>query len=285
MCHRNETLYKVLKLENVIDLNSLRDYAERYNINDTIKKLRAKINLDPGVVILSQSARRKLKDLAESGLDDINFNPFTELMEYNITNTNLEQLANKLKNVIPKLPRDQDSVREQLKNCTDDLDNLHINLVSPMIKLSEKLSDNAKKLQEHIKFNHSSMAEAVQNLVKEVTAVEQFLNKKGPEYVQKVRSVTLFPIFQSQLSFAIQKYHLFLSISRYKFFLFYVSQLSKKFGEAFLHQVDKFMNFVTKSGTETVGKCGPVSNAYKATLVATCNKILDPFVSMICVFF
>ena len=29
-----------------------------------------------------------------------------------------------------------------------------------------------------------------------------------------------------------------------------------------------------------VGKCGPISNAYNATLVASCNKILDPFVSI-----
>lgn len=52
-----------------------------------------------------------------------------------------------------------------------------------------------------------------------------------------------------------------------------------EFGEAFLHQVDEYMNYVTKSGAEKVGKCAPVSNAYNATLVASCNRILDPFVS------
>ena len=56
-------------------------------------------------------------------------------------------------------------------------------------------------------------------------------------------------------------------------------QLASRFGEAFLSQVDEFLEHVISSALDNVGKCGPVSNAYNATLVAGCNKILDPFVS------
>lgn len=56
-------------------------------------------------------------------------------------------------------------------------------------------------------------------------------------------------------------------------------QLATKFGNAFLRQVDDFLDQVTDNALFKVGKCGPVSNAYDAALVAGCNKILDPFVS------
>ncbi|XP_023289033.1 prominin-like protein [Orussus abietinus] len=57
----------------------------------------------------------------------------------------------------------------------------------------------------------------------------------------------------------------------------FVFQLATRFGEAFLSQVDEYLEHVISSAKKTVGKCGPVSNAYNATLVAGCNKILDPF--------
>ncbi|XP_015513238.1 prominin-like protein isoform X2 [Neodiprion pinetum] len=238
MCHANETLYKVLKLENLIDLTSLHTYTERYDINNTIQQLRKKINLSPGVVILSDSARSKLNDLAQSGLSEIMFSRYTDLLENNITNLNLEHLANKLRDVAAKLPEGHDGIKRNLETNAINLERCHRTLVTPMTLLSQQLSVNALTLQEHIKFNHSSMTEAIHDLVNETTEAQKLLNKEGPKYVQYV---------------------------------------AKKFGDKFLSLVDDFMNFVATNGMETVGKCAPVSNAYDATLVASCNKILDPF--------
>ena len=58
-----------------------------------------------------------------------------------------------------------------------------------------------------------------------------------------------------------------------------ILQLATKFGNAFLRQVDDFLERVIDHALFHVGKCAPVSNAYNATLVAGCSKILDPFVS------
>lgn len=197
-CHANETLYKVLKLENLIDLNSLHNYAERYDINNTIQQLRKKINLTPNVVILSERAKVKLNDLAQSGLSEINFFQYTELLAYNITNINLGQLAEKLIDVANKIPEDQDVVRQSLRTNAAELKRCHQNLVVPMIKQSEILLQNALSLQEHIKFNHNSMAEAIHDLVSEVTKAQQFLNKDGPEYVQDVSFQSLKKQKQNQ---------------------------------------------------------------------------------------
>ncbi|KAM0724542.1 Prominin-like protein [Formica fusca] len=237
-CHENETLYNVLNLKNVFDVESLRDYAGRYDINDTIQQLRRKISLSPGVVILKDSARSKLNDLAQSGLSDIKFYQYAELLAENITNINLEHLAKQLREVSAKLPEGQEEIRLSLEKNAHDLEHYHRDLVMPMATLSEQLSANALMLQENIKFNHSSMADAIHDLVDEVTKAQQFLNKDGPEYVQ---------------------------------------YLATRFGNAFLHQVDNFLEHVIESAIFKVGRCAPVSNAYNATLVAGCNKILDPF--------
>lgn len=185
-CHANETLYNVLKLRTLFDIGTLRNYTGRIDINDTIQQLRRKINLSPGVVILKESARSKLNDLAQSGLSDIKFYQYAELLADNITNINLEHLASKLRDVSTKLSPGQEDIRDSLLKNAHDLEHYHRDLVVPMATLSEKLSENALALQESIKFNHSSMAEAIHNLVDEVTKAQQFLNKDGPEYVQYV---------------------------------------------------------------------------------------------------
>ncbi|KAH0947412.1 hypothetical protein HN011_009786 [Eciton burchellii] len=237
-CHENETLYTVLNLKNVFDVPTLREYAGRYDINDTIQQLRRKISLSPGVVILKDSARSKLNDLAQSGLSDIKFYQYAELLAENITNINLEHLAKQLLEVSAKLPEGQEDIKLSLEKNAYDLEHYHRDLVVPMAQRSEILSVNALMLQENIKFNHSSMADAIHDLVDEVTKAQQFLNKDGPEYVQ---------------------------------------YLATRFGNAFLHQVDKFLEHVIDSAMNKIGRCAPVSNAYNATLVAGCNKILDPF--------
>lgn len=175
-----------------MDLDSLRKYAERYDISSTINQLRKMINLSPGVVILSDSATMKLNDLAQSGLSDIKFYQYAELLKENITNINLEHLAGKLRDISDKLPEGQESTRDSLQKNAHDLEHYHKDLVMPMAALSEQLSNSALTLQEHIKFNHGSMAEAIHSLVDEVKTAQQFLNEAGPEYVQYVRTTALF---------------------------------------------------------------------------------------------
>lgn len=164
----------------------MREYAGRYDINNTIQQLRRKISLSPGVVILRESAKSKLHDLARSGLSDIKFYQYMEILADNITNINLEHLANQLLDVTAELPDGQDDIRHSLKKNALDLAYFHDQLVRPMTMLSEQLVTRAMALEEKIRFNHSSMAEAIHDLVDEVTKAQQFLNKDGPEFVQQV---------------------------------------------------------------------------------------------------
>lgn len=239
-CHKNQSLYNVLNLKYLIDLDKLQTYIDDNDISSNIDKLRQKINLSPGIVILSENATTQLNDLAQSGLSDIKFYQYAELLKDNITNINLEHLGHELRSVVGQLPNELQDIRDRLIKNAMDLEHYHRDYVTPMTTLSEKLSINALTLEEHIKFNHSSMAEAIHDLMDEVMAAQQFLNKDGPQYVQ---------------------------------------YLAKKFGDAFLNQIQNFLDHLKIIALDTVGQCGPVSNAYNATIVAGCSRILDPFVS------
>ncbi|CAL7934952.1 unnamed protein product [Xylocopa violacea] len=237
-CHRNESLYKVLKLYYAFNVEQLRNHSGRFEINNTIQELRRQISLSPDVVILTNSAKSKLQSLAQSGLSDIKFYQYVDILAGNITNINLHHLAKQLRDVMGRLPVGQDAIKHELEICARELEEKHEQLVKPMQMYSEELATKANALEEKIKFNHSSMEVAINNLISEVTKAQKFLNEEGPEHVQ---------------------------------------YLAANFGNALLRQVDDFHENIIELALNDVGRCGPVSNAYNATLVAVCNRILDPF--------
>jgi len=59
-----------------------------------------------------------------------------------------------------------------------------------------------------------------------------------------------------------------------------VFQLAKEFGEEFNKHIDQYLQRIVNQIREDVGKCWPMSQAYNATIVAGCQKILNPYVSL-----
>lgn len=56
--------------------------------------------------------------------------------------------------------------------------------------------------------------------------------------------------------------------------------MAKEFGEEFNKHIDQYLQRVVNQIREDVGKCWPMSQAYNATIVAGCKKILNPYVSL-----
>ena len=194
-CHNNETIYKVLKWENIVNVNSLKEFINRYDINQTIHQLEQKISLSRTYKIISDGAREKLVALAQSGLSDIKFYQFTDNLRDNITNINLDQLGGKLRELATKLPGEYEDIKEDLVKNAYDLEGYHRDIVIPMSNLSHQLSDSAMELQELIKFNHSSMTEAIHSLVEEVDKAQIFISESGPTHVKAVLYFKLFDQF------------------------------------------------------------------------------------------
>lgn len=53
------------------------------------------------------------------------------------------------------------------------------------------LQRTAIKLRDEIRFNHSSLKEAISYLMHETTEAEQFLNTQGPDRLQNVSATVL----------------------------------------------------------------------------------------------
>lgn len=166
----------------------MRSYIDRYDINKTIQKLEEKISLSnhKEYKIISELAREKLSALAQSGLSDLKFYQYTENLKDNITNINLENLATKLRELAGRLSSDHEEIKEDLLKNAYDLEGYHRDIVIPMTNWSNQLSNSAIELEEHIKFNHSSMAEAIHDLVTKVDNAQEFINKQGSQHVKTV---------------------------------------------------------------------------------------------------
>lgn len=58
--------------------------------------------------------------------------------------------------------------------------------VTKMLDISQQLESTANQLQEHLRFNHSSLRNAVQHLLEEVEHAQTYLYTEGPTIVTKV---------------------------------------------------------------------------------------------------
>lgn len=64
-----------------------------------------------------------------------------------------------------------------------------------MLDLSQKLEMTANQLQDHLRFNHSSLRHAIEHLLGEVEQAQRYLNNEGPSIVTKVSNCEYLLIF------------------------------------------------------------------------------------------
>ena len=110
-CHNNETLYNLLQLNTVYNVEDLRNWREEYGIGGFISSLKNKIRLDDDlrtIQILSPQAKKDLVELAESQISDLNLTQYTALMQEQITNLDLDLFIQKLKRVRDRLSQSRD---------------------------------------------------------------------------------------------------------------------------------------------------------------------------------
>lgn len=58
--------------------------------------------------------------------------------------------------------------------------------VTAMLDISQRLETTANQLQDHLRFNHSSLRDAVEHLLKEVEQAQAYLYNEGSIIVTKV---------------------------------------------------------------------------------------------------
>lgn len=58
--------------------------------------------------------------------------------------------------------------------------------VALMLDISQRLESTANQLQEHLRFNHTSLRNAVEHLLVEVDQAQKYLYNEGPTIITKV---------------------------------------------------------------------------------------------------
>mgnify|MGYP002716519654 FL=1 len=90
--HKNETIYKALKLKNVVNIEEVLEHLDDYQIQQKVNKFKSKIKVRTDKLeLLTPDAKAKLKALADSSLNDINFDKYTQLVSFFLPSPPLPQ--------------------------------------------------------------------------------------------------------------------------------------------------------------------------------------------------
>ncbi|KAK7084611.1 hypothetical protein SK128_007792, partial [Halocaridina rubra] len=238
-CHGNQSLYSVLSLNHIdSNLAELQDYKKRLSLDEKIEELKLQISVDTDVEILSRDAKEQLWELANSSVADKDtWDYYTDILEKKVLTIDLMELAALLNQTADQLPTGYDRVSFKLKNDALFLEGLQ-RWVSSIGSLTRDLKATTLRLNEHLKFNKTSLREAIGDLISQAEFAQQYLRVNGS------REVT---------------------------------ELVERFSQDFLADVDEYVWHVEAAVAHDVGRCGPMSTMYNATTNAICKDIMYPF--------
>lgn len=234
-CHRNLSMHTVLSLDNIeSNLAKLQDYKNRLNLHEKIAQLKRDIRVNTNVVILSQNAKEQLWDLANSSVADKDtWTYYTDILEKKVLTIDLMELAA----LLNQTAGGHHQVSVKLKNGALFLEGLQ-RWVTSIGSLTRDLKRTTARLNEHLKFNKTSLREAIVDLISQAEFAQYYLQVNGSQEV---------------------------------------TELVERFSEDFLADVDEYVHHVQTAVENDVGRCGPVSTIYNATTSAVCKDIMYPF--------
>lgn len=109
-----------------------------------------------------------------------------------------------------------------------------------MIASTNQLIKLSTSLDSSLKFGEKSFSDAIDKFLEQISGAEEYINTYGKAFVQ---NITLELV------------------------------------NGFTKQIYAYINLVIDSTQNDIGLCGPVFNVYQSVIVASCNRIVDPFVS------
>lgn len=239
-CHRNQSVFEVLRIENLFNINQIFELPKKFGIEEKLNELADNVQITSQVRILNDDARRQIKELSKSKLNDFEAYKYVDNLAENITHYDLMPLADRLKAAAERIPSSSNEVKTKLEVQQLHLRTYQKSLVEPLINGTNRLLLLSKKLNEKLLFKQVSFEKAINILIKEIDDAERFLNEQGTAYVQQVAHELL---------------------------------------DSFSKDINGYLKLVINATKDDVGRCGPISNVYNSMIVATCNRVVDPFVS------
>lgn len=239
-CHQNMTLYRILQVEHIYNVEDLRNWKTEFGIGNVVDDLKRKIRLDDlqNIQILSPEAERELRELAESQISDLNFSQYTELLKEKITSIDLVTFTVRLRRIKEELSGSQlRLVGAAIENEAMFIENMQ-KVVMDMKMAIRDLDKSVKLLEKEARHTKPSLGEAIRELINQATKATAYLRKEGPELVDQLTDL-------------------------------YVNET--------VGLVDNYVERVINRTENQVGNCRPISNSYNATVISVCNEIVDPY--------
>ncbi|KAG7302597.1 hypothetical protein JYU34_012535 [Plutella xylostella] len=232
-------LFQTLHFHRIIDLEAIKSDLELQITRQVAALQPAYPTQARNVVILKPSAKEKLKQLAATGLSEFNFDRILEALETNITSLSLDSLSAQLEAAAGELMSRPafTQLTIELRDAAAMLRTYHDDIVVPITADTSKLHETATALRDGLRFNHSSLAEAVAHLMAETEQAELFLNTQGPQLIQN---------------------------------------LTRDFGDSIAAPMRAYLERVVRAAGSDVGRCGPLAQAYNSTRDAACTHVLMP---------
>lgn len=196
------------------------------------------------VTLLYPDTVKNIKILAQSNLNSFEYYKFFDNLTTNITLYNLTSLAEQLEQTAKKITgSNMNDIRISLLNQALHLRSYQKELVDPMVASTQNMLAKSERLDQNLKNGKNSFNEAVTEMLADIEQAEGFLNGEGKDFVRAV-----------------------------------ASEMLVKFKEHFMIYLD----MVVTATQQDIGRCGPISNVYNATIVGACNSVVEPFVSICC---
>ena len=237
-CHRNQTMYKILHMESIYNVEELRDWKTTYNVGNYLTNLKNKIRSDDikNIQILSPQAQRNLEELAKSQISDLNFTQYTHLIQEKITSIDLGSFISRLHIIRDRLPIDSQA-STLIANEALYLKGMEA-LVVEMTSATKQLQQKIIELEKDAKFDQSTMREALNSLIQQASKATRDLKEGGTELIDT---------------------------------------LANRYVNETVGLIDSYVDRVINHTTNYVGKCHPISRSYNATVVALCQEVVNPF--------
>ena len=237
-CHRNETMYKILRMDSIYNVEELRDWKTTYNVGSYLSNLKNKIRSDDinNIQILSPQAQRNLEELAQSQISDLNFTQYTHLIQEQITSIELGSFTARLNQIRDRLPPGSQA-STLIANEALYLKGMEA-LVVEMKLATKQLQSKILELEKDATFDQSTMREALGALIQQASKATRELKQGGTELIDT---------------------------------------LANRYVNETVGLIDAYVERVINYTTNYVGKCHPISRSYNATVVALCREVVDPF--------
>ncbi|XP_055844370.1 prominin-like protein isoform X1 [Episyrphus balteatus] len=237
-CQANETIYEVLHLYNLFDIESINEYPAQLNVIKTLEEFVDGINFESKIVILSEENEKKILAIASSDLNTFDRDKFTDNLNENITIYSLKSLATQLRKTAEKIKgSSMNDVQVGLRNQALHLETYEDNLVLPMREQTRELIALAEELQSKLSYQDKSFEKSIKSLVNEIKQAQTFINVKGRDFIKET---------------------------------------AVKLTTFFSEEIQRYLDLVIKSIQTIVGKCAPLAHVYDSAIVSVCNKFVDP---------